>query len=396
MHIERLYAERFRNLGDGEGGGLAWWPHRHFNVLVGDNGAGKTNVLEAVAVLAGLRSFRTPRLPECVVFGATRAVLGARVVRHGVAVDLGVEVGAGARRLFLDGKPAASAAQFLGRLVAVPFTPDDLRLPTDAPEARRRWLDRAAFHHEPAHLDAVRAFDRALLSRNALLKAAPRTGVDGAALDAFDAVLARTGAQVAVRRAAVLDRLRPLLQDVFGRIAASDLRIDVHLTVRGCDPAAYADVASATTSLASALRQRRDRDAQVGSTTRGPHRDDVQWTLQGRSAALHASQGQCRALVLALKIAEIRSLEAALGEAPVLLLDDVSSELDAARNRALMTYLDELGGQVIVSTPQAASLAILAPRQVFHIAAGQVSPGAVWQRPAPAAPVQPPLGVTDK
>lgn len=379
MHIERLYAERFRNLEP-----LEWRPHRHFNLVTGDNGQGKTNLLEAIFLLAGLRSFRTARLQECVRFGAADATLAVTYRRHvggpgspGDRGDLGLQISQKGRKITVDGKPAHNAADYLGRLVVVLFAAGDLQLPHAQPADRRRWLDRVVFNHDPVHLLDLRQYEKVLGSRNALLKQARQKPVDPAMFDVYEQMLARHGAAIVHRRAAVVTRFAPLVREVFGRIAAPGLDGDVVYAPRGLE------AQDLEASLRQALLERRERDRILGYTTSGPHRDDVELRIAGRPAHLHASQGQCRALVLACKIAEIRSLEQALGEPPVLLMDDVSSELDAARNRALMTYLDALGGQVMLTTTDPAYIRVHAPRQVVRVEAGVLHPGEVLGRTLP-------------
>lgn len=386
MRLDRLTALGWRNLqgplpeaqSAEPAAPLEWQLHPRFNLVVGDNGQGKTNLLEAIAVLAGLRSFRTARLQEAIAFGHPTAVLAAKVHSRGVTSQLGLEVSARGRRTLVDGKAAASAAQFLGRLTAVVFTPADLTLPHAEPEARRRWLDRVVFNHQPAHLDELRRYEQALTARNAVLRAhaAGKISADPAFIDVYDQLLARHGAEVLRRRREVLARFAPVVQQVFGQIAAPGLSCEIRYLPK--DPACEVE------ELQQALLQRRPRDLQAGHTTRGPHRDDVGLEIAGRPAALHASQGQCRALVLAVKIAEIASLEAALGEAPLLLLDDVSSELDARRNAALMAHLDELGGQVVLTTTAAEHIRVAAPRQIFYVQAGRLTPGPLLAEPSHA------------
>ncbi len=360
MHIERLFAEHFRNLDV-----IEWWPHRHFNLIAGDNGQGKTNLLEAIAVAASLRSFRTSKLSDCLQFAQKESTLGLRIERRGLREDLGVRIATGQKKLFLDGKAATSMSTYLGRLVVVLFSPTDLALPHAEPSERRRWLDRLAFNHEPAHLGDLRRYDQALANRNALLRQHKVAQVDGGLLDAYDQVLAHSGAKIMARRLRILQRFAPILRDAFDRIAAPGLTADALYQPR--------DEVDDEQQLQRLFATHRTRDLARGHTTRGPHRDDVDLRIADRTAALHASQGQCRALVLAMKIAEIRSLEADFGEPPVLLMDDISSELDAARNRALMGYLDELGGQVFLTTTDAAHIRVAAPRQVFLMQAGQLT-----------------------
>jgi DNA replication and repair protein RecF len=387
VRLDRLTALGWRNLqgpppdlqGATDRPLLEWQLHARFNLVVGDNGQGKTNLLEAIAVLAGLRSFRTARLQDGIAFGQSTAVLAAKVFSRGVASQLGLELTARGRRTLVDGKTAASAAQFLGRLTAVVFTPADLALPHAEPEARRRWLDRVVFNHQPAHLDELRRYEQALTARNAVLRAhaAGKISADPALIDVYDQLLARHGAEVMRRRREVLGVFVPVVQRVFAEIAAPGLTCDIRYLPK--------DDAGDEADLQRALLQRRPRDLQAGHTTRGPHRDDVALEIAGRPAAIHASQGQCRALVLAGKIAEIASLEATLGEAPLLLLDDVSSELDARRNAALMAHLDELGGQVVLTTTAAEHIRVAAPRQIFYVQSGHLTQGPVLADASAAA-----------
>jgi DNA replication and repair protein RecF len=388
MHVERLYARDFRNFTT-----LALRPHPRVTLIEGANGQGKTNILEALYVAAGLRSFRTTRLSECVRFDADDAEVGVRFVRRGVRTDLGVQLGGRRQKLTVDGK-AARAAGFLGRLLVVIFGPTDLQLPFAEPGVRRRYLDRALFNHHPGHLGDLKRFDRALRNRNALLRAHSRgEQADLTMLDAFDALVARHGGAVSASRARFAARLSAEVGRVFARVAAPGLEASLVFEGSVSDPGGDApllDEAEASTrdryvtALAASLAERRDRDLRRGYTTRGPHRDDLTLAIAGRPAREHASQGQCRALVLAMKIAEIESLERLSGEAPVLLLDDVSSELDAERNAALMRYLDELGGQVLLTTTDAAYIRIHTERAVVRVAAGQVE-GDLQVVEAPAA-----------
>ena len=365
MQIERLHADDFRNLV-----AVEIEPHPRFNILEGDNGQGKTNVLESIYLLAGLRSFRTSRLAECIRFEADKATVAARLVRAGVQSDLGLELGKRRNRVWLDGKLTRRNGDYLGRLIVVLFTSDDLRLPHGEPAARRRYLDRAVFNHFPGYLEELRRYERALSQRNALLRDPEGRGVDEDLLTVFDDLVADAGAVISDRRAGFVSEFSPLVGRHFAQVAAPELSASLQLQSR-IKVDADGGVDSWRAGLKKALLAGRRRDLGRRYTGDGPHVDDLLLLIQDRPARIHASQGQSRALILAMKIAEIRSLEARLGEAPILLMDDVSSELDRHRNHALMAHLDALGGQVFLTTTDARHIALTAPRRVFRMAAGR-------------------------
>jgi DNA replication and repair protein RecF len=214
------------------------------------------------------------------------------------------------------------------------------------PDGRRRLLDRAVFNRFPAHLEAARDYARALKQRNRLLK-------DGAPLDLIDAhteALARLGARMVVRRRALLAELAPRAARGFEAIARGDGALDIAYAPDGMSAAALDDEPRAFEALLELLRRRMAGDVERGFTSAGPHADDLDIELGSRSAKGFASQGQQRAIVLALKIGEIENLRERAGAPPLLLLDDVSSELDPARNAFLMSYLRACGLQVFLTT----------------------------------------------
>lgn len=377
MHIERLYADGLRNLKEVE-----LRPHARFNVLAGDNGQGKTNILEAIWLLSGLRSFRTRRLAECVAFDGDQAELGVRIHSHGAPIDLGLRIGGKRNVLFVDGKQGVVARDFIGKLVVVLFTAEDLRLPHGEPAMRRRYLDRAIWTHDRGHLPIMRSYEKALASRNALLRDAQGRRIDAGMLAVFDDLVAQTGAQLIVKRAAFVRAFSLRVNEEFKGFAAAGLSCELRYTGKVIDELGGAvgddlDAPDAalrcTERLSAELAVRHERDRRRGSTGVGPHLDDLLLLFDGRPARVHASQGQCRALVLAMKIAELRSLESAHKEPPILLMDDVSSELDAHRNAALMGHLDELGGQVLLTTTDASFIRVTAPTTVFAVKEGRVT-----------------------
>lgn len=351
MHIHVLSLGRFRNLTE-----VLFAPHPHFNIIHGENGQGKTNILEAIYLLATLRSFRTARIEEMIQFGQDAALVQAQVVRKGVERRLAVGLRRESQRrkeALVDGKPAG-AVDYFGGMNVVLFCPDDLHLPKGPPAQRRRFLDRAVWNTCAPYLKEAQTYERILKSRNALLRADPRPQGFGDMLEVYDEQLAQAGAKLIIRRQRYMQDLTPLFSETFARISRSGLQVSIRYRHGGqsgqpsqIDAEADGDVAAV---LLAQLGRDRRRDIARGYTHRGPHADDLDMDLDGRPAAIHASQGQLRALVLALKIAEIRHLSATLGDTPVLLLDDVSSELDAARNAYLFDFLHEIPCQTFITT----------------------------------------------
>ncbi len=340
MRLLSLDVQDFRNIARAR-----LEPSARATVLVGENGQGKTNLLEAVYFACTLKPLRAARLAEVVRFGAERASVAADVEAAGGTRRVRVDVAPGGRTAFLDGKPQDRFDDYFDGLAAVCFSPDDLSIVKGGPEVRRRFLDRATFNRWPAFLAEARDYVRALRARNAALRSAePEVEVS------FRTPLVRAGARVVRRR-------RELLAEVAPRVAAAYREIS-----GGAGPEARVGYRAAggisiegtedelVTRLAEllAMRVRRDRDR--GYTSAGPHMDDLALALDAHGARPFASQGQQRALVLALKIAEIENLRAALGRPPLLLLDDVSSELDPHKNRFLLEYLRHLPGQVFLTT----------------------------------------------
>ncbi len=323
-------------------------PSDRATVLVGPNGQGKTNLLEALFLLCTLRPLRANRLAELVRFGAERARVEGEFLGPGGVREVAVEIGPEGRTAFLDGKALASSdrldAFFEGR-AAVCFSPDDLLLVKGGPDQRRRFLDRAAFNRWPAVLGEAREYLRALRARNAALRAA-----DPDVEESFREPLVRAGARLVARRQALVAELAPRVAEAFAEIsgpggAAARLayRPAAGVPAQGTEE----EVAA---RLADALAQRLPRDRDKGFTSAGPHMDDLTLALGGKGARPYGSQGQQRAVVLALQVAEIENLRDRLGRPPLLLLDDVSSELDPEKNGHLLRHIAALPGQAFLTT----------------------------------------------
>jgi len=300
--------------------------------IFGPNGAGKTNVLEALSLLSPGRGLRRAgaeelaRRPEAIGW-KLRATLGDHEVET-------FAEGGGPRVVRLDGKPATQVA--LGRLVRVLWlTPAMDRLWTDAPEGRRRFLDRIALSFRPGHGDAALAYERAMRERNRLL----RDGVGDAGWHAaLEAQMGRHGAELAAGRRHALARLAEAMGAAEGAFPAADLALGGEGGPEDAD------------ALTAALAAGRGRDLAAGRTLTGPHRADLlaRYRAKGIAAAL-CSTGEQKALLLSVLLANARALAADTGTPPVLLLDEVAAHLDAGRRAALYAEVRALGAQAFLT-----------------------------------------------
>jgi DNA replication and repair protein RecF len=373
-------------------------PRARFNVFSGDNGQGKTNLLEAIFVVtnlleaifvvAALRSFRTSKLSDLVAFGAERAKLGARVRKDDMVRVYEVEVAPGARKVALDGKAVRPLARYFGGFNVVVFTPEDLALPRGSPGDRRRFLDRGVFNLRPDYLATAQDYERVLRTRNTVLRQAGDGALDRRRLEdmlaVYDLQLARLGAQVIAARQAFVGVVRDELAAAFVAITRTERRAAVRYVVRAEQATAASGAASgaaigaateATTedAILAAIRAARVKDLATRATQVGPHRDDLVFELDSREAGAYASQGQLRAIMLAWKTAELAVLSRAHGDSPILLLDDVSSELDPQRNEYLFEHLAGLAGQCFITTTHPDHVLLRQHRADYRIAAGEIT-----------------------
>jgi DNA replication and repair protein RecF len=338
--LERLRVRDFRNLDRAE---LEAAPR--LNVIAGHNGHGKTSLLEAIYFVATSRSFRTHRAAELVQHDAAVASVAARFLEVGPDLaPLGREQTAGVERgrsaVRIDGNRPASLAEYATRSPVIAFHPEELALSTGPASGRRTMLDRLALFMSPASADHRARYTRALKHRQELLRRAEGS-LESAEIDAFEELCALHGAALTRARAHAAEALGRDLLPAFQQIAAPDLSLEVRYAPGG---AASVDEARVE------LRQQRRRDAHRPTAGFGPHRDDLDLRFAGHPVRVVASQGQHRALTLALKAAETSAIAAARGLEPVLLLDDVSSELDPERTVALFTFLSLAHGQIFLTT----------------------------------------------
>jgi DNA replication and repair protein RecF len=331
--------------------------------VVGRNGQGKTNFAESLAYLATLSSFRGAPDEAMVRMGADTAVIRAWVVQDdGREVLVEAELNrSGRNRVLVNRQKLGRTRDLLGVVRVTVFSPDDLVVVKEGPGGRRRFLDDTlvalALKYDAMRLE----LDRVLKQRNTLLKQAGGRLDDAAevTLDVWDAKLAQLGDQFGHARAVLVAKLDPMVVEAYEQLAGTSTPIELRY-----------EPAWRQRGLAMALAESRRDDIRRGVSTVGPHRDDVELFINGMPARTHASQGEQRTLALALRLAGHRLVAERSGSAPVLVLDDVLSELDVERATALLGHLPP--GQVVLTTASALPEAAR-PDAIVRIVAGTVA-----------------------
>ena len=359
MHLRRLWLTDFRGYETAEvtfDAGLT--------SVLGPNGHGKSNPLEAIAYLATLDSFRGAPNEALVRIGAERAFVRAEGEREGRSLLLEAEiVRNGRNRAQINRQPLRRARDLLGALRVTVFSPDDLVLVKGSPGDRRTYLDDTLVALHPRYDQARTDLDKVLRQRGALLKQAGGrlTPEVELTLDVFDAKLTAAGEYLAGARRTLVQELGPVLEKAYRDVARTEAAVSVRY-----------DPAWMTTGLADALVASRRDDLRRGVSTVGPHRDELDIVLDAMPARTHASQGEQRSLALAMRLAAHEVVTRRTETPPVLLLDDVFSELDVGRSAALLASLP--AGQTVLST--ATDLPVGAvPGRTLHVSNGRVSVG---------------------
>jgi DNA replication and repair protein RecF len=352
MYLQSLYLQNFRNYTD-------QWVE--FNapktILVGQNAQGKSNLLEAIELLATLKSHRTSRDRDLIQGGQETGLIKARLERNYVEQELALTLRqSGRKNLSINQENVRRQFDFLGVINAVQFSCLDLDIVRGAPEVRRHWLDTLLIQLEPIYSHILTQYQHILKQRNALLKklrqqqeeSQPLNTFDLEQLPLWDQQLAEMGSRVSRRRARVLTRLAPLAQawhqQISGQTEFLAIAYEPNIVWPEDDPQ------SVQQAFLAKIEQRRIAEQQLGASVVGPHRDEIALSINQTPAKSYGSQGQQRTLVLALKLAELSLIEEVVGEPPLLLLDDVLAELDLQRQNQLLAVIQDRFQTLITTT----------------------------------------------
>ena len=374
MYLKTLHLRYFRNYQEQRVDFIA--PK---TILVGNNAQGKSNLLEAVELLATLRSHRMARDRDLVREGEAFGQVNATLERQTGIIDLSLTLRRGGRRtVALNSEYLRRQLDFLGVLNAVQFSSLDLELVRGGPEQRRHWIDTLLIQLEPVYAYILQQYNQVLRQRNAFLKArGERFEVGGSDSDSelavWNAQLAAVGARVIRRRSRGIQRLAPIASAWHASI--SDRTEILQVKYAPNVPLTQGSPEEVQQAFLDKIAQRVIAEQHQGTTLVGPHRDEIELTINQTPARQYGSQGQQRTLVLALKLAELKLIEEVIGESPLLLLDDVLAELDPNRQNQLLEAIQDRFQTLITTTHLGAfDSQWLKASQILTVQAGHISP----------------------
>lgn len=340
MHIKNLYLKNFRNYAEEK---FEFSPA--LNVLFGKNAQGKTNCAEAVFYLCTGTSMRARRDRQMIREGESAAAIGCVCTGRYGDVTIDAEITDGGREIRVNGNRISRNADLLGNVFAVFFSPQELRLIQDGPDERRRFLNISISQLSKSYYTALSRYNKILEQRNNLLKNRDISLVMDT-LPVWDAQLCRYAAEIAARRTEYLAKLSPLAGEAHAYLTDGQEKLEI-----SPEKKYKGDGEELSARLFDELSNNYDRDIRLGYTASGPHRDDIDITINGQDAKNYASQGQTRTAALAIKLAEVNIFREACGEYPILILDDVMSELDLPRRKKLVARTEGL--QTIITCTHA-------------------------------------------
>lgn len=376
MYLQTLYLKQFRNYQE-----QRLELHQGKTILVGDNAQGKTNLLEAVALLSTLKANRARRDRDLIMHGETISQITSTINRETAPVELAIALRSNGRRTCtINGEKSRRQIDFIGILNVVQFSSFDLELVRGSPEQRRNWLDGILVQLEPIYAHILQQYNKVLRQRNALLKEFKKSdqllNSQKSELALWDAQLATLGARVTVRRSRALQRLTPIAETWHQIISGKTEELDIKYlpNVEAMQDETIRESAQkAGLAFLEKIQNRAIAEHYQGTTLVGPHRDEIAFFLNQQPVRQFGSHGQQRTLVLSLKLAELKLIEEVIGTPPVLLLDDVLAELDPKRqNQLFQAILDRFQTLITTTHLDAFAQKWIDSAQILTVLAGQI------------------------
>lgn len=340
MFLERLVIKNFRNLLD-----IDLNFDSRLNIFVGENGEGKTNLLEAIYFLGILKSFRTNQDKQLIKFGQNDFYLNGKILKKNTQSEINILFTPNQKKVKVNNKPLPKIIDLIGQLMVVAFTPEDLDIIKGSPAIRRRFMDIELSQVSSNYLYNLQRYLKILKHRNQTLSAIKRNGtVDIKELEAWDDQLVEIGSQIISKRKELISKLNPLMEKIYPRISGGKEKISIQYK-----PCVVEE------NFREKLEKRQKDEIRQEITLVGPHRDDISFYINDADSRYFASQGQQRTISICLKLADVQNIHLQTDEFPILLLDDVTSELDKNRREALLEFVSK-GSQVFITTTNLSEL----------------------------------------
>lgn len=344
MYITDISLHHFRNYEE-----LELQFHKNVNLIIGKNAQGKTNLIESIYISAMGKSFRTNKDGEMILFGKDYGRVKVHAEKSYLDTTVELVISKDSKKSAkVDGVKIRKASELLKNIYIVIFSPEDLKIVKDEPEKRRRFIDRELMQIRPKYYEDLVSYKKVLLQRNAYLK---ELSVDRSILDVWDMQLAKYGASIMLMREDFIKKIDGISREIHGLITGGKENLKVcyepNVKVDGGHPA---DLKETENFYYDLIRDSYENDLRQRTTTRGPHKDDMEFLIDGVSARSFGSQGQQRTAALSLKLAELNLIREETGEDAILLLDDVMSELDLERQAFLVKSLSDI--QMFITTTE--------------------------------------------
>lgn len=353
MKVLKLECKNFRNIEE-----TVLSPCEEMNVICGENAQGKTNLIEAIWLFTGAKSFRGSKDSEFVRLEQQKADLKLSFLGEGIEKDAEIEIKE-RRSAFLNQNKLKSPSLLAGNFNAIIFSPNDLKLVADGPSVRRRFLDIALGQLYPSYIELLKNYTRAVLQRNKIIKDYKYDSTLGIMLDVFEKEIVENGEKIITQRKKYINSLNLFLPDIYEGISSGKEALETSYICK-CKGE----------KLEESLKELRKEDMYSGVTSVGPHRDDIEFKINSISARSFGSQGQKRSIALAIKLAEAEVLKENVGECPVFLLDDVMSELDPSRQDFILNHIK--GMQTFLTCCDPSNFKNLKAGKIFNVKEGKV------------------------
>jgi len=336
--------------------------HDKFNLIYGNNAQGKTNLLEAVYYLCSFRPFKSVKNDELVTFHEENSGIKGEIESTRGLDEINIFITKGKKSVKINGKLVHRLSKYIGRFNVVLYLPSDLKIVKGSPSVRRQYLDALICNLEPAHVKDLKDYNKSISHRNSMLSKSKSLTAE--MLEVWDIGISEIGSRIVKRRVKLVKELKSKLNELYNSTSGVNSKID--MTYKP----SYEKNGTLEESILKSLNANFFKDKLRGHTTVGPHRDLIGFSIDGNDSAIYASQGESKNLILALKAAEISIYESVTGQVPVLLLDDITSELDKQRKGFLFALLKDYAGQIFVTSTGIDEIPYKGDKKIFQITKG--------------------------